>query len=94
MFDPTITSRAYPQAGAYALPPVLPREALAGVRTRRILALCIDLIIVGIIAFLLWSVLTIATFGLALFILAMGACGSAGAGPACEISSGSGTISR
>ena len=50
MFDPTLTSRAYPPTGAYALPPTLPREALAGVRTRRILALCIDLIIVGILA--------------------------------------------
>jgi len=69
MFDPTLTSRTYPQAGPYALPPILPREALSGVRTRRILALCVDLIIVSVLAFILWSVLTIATFGLALFIL-------------------------
>jgi uncharacterized RDD family membrane protein YckC len=69
MFDPTTTSRAYPPTGAYALPPILPREAFAGVRTRRILAVCIDLIIVGILAFVIWSVLTIATFGLALFVL-------------------------
>ena len=57
MFDPTLTSRTYPQAGPYALPPVLPREALAGVRTRRILALCVDLIIVGFLAFALWLLL-------------------------------------
>ncbi len=69
MFDPTLTSRTYPQAGPYALPPVLPREALAGVRTRRILALGVDLIIVGILAFALWFILLIATFGLSLFIL-------------------------
>jgi uncharacterized RDD family membrane protein YckC len=69
MFDPTVTSRTYPQSGPYVLPSVLPREALAGVRTRRILAVCVDFIIVGILAFLLWLALTIATFGLALFIL-------------------------
>jgi uncharacterized RDD family membrane protein YckC len=69
MFDPTMTSRAYPQVGPYALPPVLPREALSGVRTRRILAVCIDFIIVGFLAFALWLVLLIATFGLSLFIL-------------------------
>ncbi len=70
MYDPTLTSRPYAQPGApYALPPVLPREALAGVRTRRILAVCIDLIVVSVLAFVLWSVLTVATFGLALLIL-------------------------
>jgi uncharacterized RDD family membrane protein YckC len=70
MYDPTLTSRPYAQPGApYALPPVLPREALAGVRTRRILAVCIDLVVVSILAFVLWSVLTVATFGLALLIL-------------------------
>jgi uncharacterized RDD family membrane protein YckC len=69
MFDPTLTSRTYPQSGPYILPSVLPREALAGVRTRRILAVCVDFIIVGILAFLLWLALTVATFGLALFIL-------------------------
>jgi uncharacterized RDD family membrane protein YckC len=69
MFDPTMTSRTYPQSGPYILPSVLPREALAGVRTRRILAVCVDFIVVGILAFLLWLALTVATFGLALFIL-------------------------
>jgi uncharacterized RDD family membrane protein YckC len=69
MFDPTLTSRTYPQAGPYVLPPVLAREALAGVRTRRILALGADLIIVGILAFALWFALLVATFGLSLFLL-------------------------
>jgi len=70
MFDPTMTSRTtYPQVGPYALPPILPREALSGVRTRRILAVCIDFIIVGFLAFALWLVLLIASFGLSLFIL-------------------------
>jgi uncharacterized RDD family membrane protein YckC len=69
MFDPTMTSRTYPQVGPYALPPILPREALSGVRTRRILAVCIDFIIVGFLAFALWLVLLVATFGLSLFIL-------------------------
>jgi uncharacterized RDD family membrane protein YckC len=69
MFDPTITSRVHQQPGAYSLPPVLPREALAGVRTRRILALCIDLIIVSILVAILYVALFVATFGLSVFIL-------------------------
>ncbi len=44
-------------------------DALAGVRTRRILALCIDLFLVSIIAVALWSVLLVLTLGLSLFLL-------------------------
>ncbi len=44
-------------------------DALAGVRTRRIVALCIDLFLVTIIAVSLWSVLLVLTLGLSLFLL-------------------------
>lgn len=50
-------------------PANLPAEALAGVRTRRILALCVDFIIVSFLAFVIWLALLVATFGLSLFIL-------------------------
>ncbi|MBV9286620.1 MAG: RDD family protein, partial [Hyphomicrobiales bacterium] len=42
---------------------------LAGVRSRRILAVCFDFAIVGVLVALLWVVLTILTLGLALFFL-------------------------
>lgn len=47
----------------------LPAEALASVRTRRVLALCIDFIIVSCLAFVIWLALLVATFGLSLFVL-------------------------
>lgn len=49
--------------------PALRADALAGVRTRRILALCADLIIVSIIALVLWVGLLVLTIGLLLFLL-------------------------
>jgi uncharacterized RDD family membrane protein YckC len=49
--------------------PYVPADALAGVRTRRILALFFDLIFVAVLSFLLWLALAVATFGLSLFIL-------------------------
>ena len=49
--------------------PVLPAQALAGVRTRRILGLLFDLILILILSFLLWVALAVLTFGLSLFIL-------------------------
>ena len=49
--------------------PLLPRSALAGVRTRRILALVFDLILVSILSSLLWIALAVLTFGLSLLIL-------------------------
>ena len=51
------------------VPAQLPAGALAGVRTRRIVALFFDLIFVSILSFSLWFALTVVTFGLSLFIL-------------------------
>jgi uncharacterized RDD family membrane protein YckC len=50
-------------------PAQLPAEALAGVRTRRIVAFCFDLIFVSILSFSLWLALAVLTFGLSFFIL-------------------------
>jgi len=47
----------------------LPAEAFAGVRTRRILALILDLVLVSILSFLIWLGLTVVTLGLSLLIL-------------------------
>ncbi len=47
----------------------LPPQALAGVRTRRILALGIDFIIVSILSFVIWLALVIFTLGLSLFFV-------------------------
>ena len=58
-----------PGPSTQTLPRPLPWEALTGVRTRRIIALCFDLLFVGILAVLLWAVLVFLTFGLALFFL-------------------------
>ena len=44
-------------------------DALAGVRTRRILALCFDLVIVSVLVALVWIVSIVLTLGLALFFL-------------------------
>ena len=46
-----------------------PPDALAGVRTRRVLAFCIDIVLVAILAAALWVVLLVATLGLSLFLL-------------------------
>jgi uncharacterized RDD family membrane protein YckC len=61
---------SYGANGAAAMPGQAFRaDALAGVRTRRILALGLDLILVTIIAGVLWSVLLVLTLGLSLFLL-------------------------
>jgi len=44
-------------------------DALAGVRSRRILAVCFDLIVVSVLVALLWIASIVLTFGLALFFL-------------------------
>ena len=44
-------------------------DAFAGVRTRRIFALVLDLVLVSILAGLIWLALLILTFGLSLFFL-------------------------
>ncbi|MFZ0558739.1 MAG: RDD family protein [Methylovirgula sp.] len=55
--------------GPYFLETPLPPEALAGVRTRRALALGLDFIIVSILCFVIWFGLLILTFGLSLFFV-------------------------
>jgi uncharacterized RDD family membrane protein YckC len=47
----------------------LRRDALTDVRTRRILAIVFDLVVVGVLAAVLWVVLLIMTFGLSWFFL-------------------------
>jgi uncharacterized RDD family membrane protein YckC len=47
----------------------LPRGALRGVRTRRILAVCLDLLVVSILTFGLWTALLVLTFGMSLVLL-------------------------
>ena len=44
-------------------------DALAGVRTRRILAVCFDLVLVSLLVALIWIVSIVLTLGLALFFL-------------------------
>ncbi|HEY1886227.1 MAG TPA: RDD family protein [Roseiarcus sp.] len=58
-------------SNAYAATPpnAMRADALAGVRTRRILAVCIDLVLVSLLVAVLWIVSIVLTFGLALFFL-------------------------
>jgi uncharacterized RDD family membrane protein YckC len=58
-------------SNVYAATPtnVMRADALAGVRTRRILAVCIDLVLVSMLVAALWIVSIVLTFGLALFFL-------------------------
>ena len=49
--------------------PTLRADAFSGVRTRRILALALDLVLVSVLAALLWLALLILTLGLSLFFL-------------------------
>ena len=51
------------------LPAYLPPEALATVRTRRIIAFILDLFLVSILSFALWLSLAVLTFGLSLVLL-------------------------
>ena len=44
-------------------------DALAGVRTRRIVAVCLDFVIVSILALLIWTASVVLTLGLALMFL-------------------------
>ena len=44
-------------------------DALASVRSRRIIAVCFDLVIVSVLVALLWIASIVLTFGLALFFL-------------------------
>jgi uncharacterized RDD family membrane protein YckC len=49
--------------------PAFRADALTGVRTRRIVAFCVDLFLVTILAMVLWVALFILTFGLSLLLL-------------------------
>lgn len=49
--------------------PALPPQALAGVRTRRMIAVLLDLILVSLIAAAIFLVLMVATLGLSLILL-------------------------
>ncbi len=49
--------------------PAFRADTLAGVRSRRIVAFCIDIVIVSIIALFVWTALLILTVGLVLFLL-------------------------
>ena len=55
----------------YATTPtnVIRADALAGVLTRRILAVCVDFVLVSLLVAALWIVSIVLTFGLALFFL-------------------------
>jgi uncharacterized RDD family membrane protein YckC len=44
-------------------------DALAGVRTRRVFAFCVDIIVVSLLSFFLWFALGLVTLGLAWFVL-------------------------
>jgi uncharacterized RDD family membrane protein YckC len=58
-------------SNTYAAAPAngLRADALSGVRTRRILAVCVDLVLVGAVVFALWLTLLVLTLGLSLFLL-------------------------
>jgi uncharacterized RDD family membrane protein YckC len=58
-------------SNAYAATPpnAMRADALAGVRTRRILAVCVDFVLVSFVVLALWIVSVVLTFGLALFFL-------------------------
>ena len=58
----TASPQVYGRAG-------LPVGALSGVRTRRIVAVALDLVVVSIVSFALWLALLVLTFGLSLVLL-------------------------
>ena len=56
-------------AGAVAPRPILRADSFVSVRARRMIAICLDLVLVSIIALILWFALLILTFGLSLLLL-------------------------
>ena len=60
-----------PYAGAVqtTLPVGLPAGALRSVRTRRVVAVCLDLVVVSVLSFVLWLALLVLTVGLSLVLL-------------------------
>ena len=57
------------QSIAAASPHSLRADALVGVRTRRMLAVCLDFALVSVLVALFWTAATVLTLGLALFFL-------------------------
>lgn len=62
------TGGIFPSAGGPRTP-FVPRAALDGVRTRRIMALFLDLVLVTILSSALWFALLILSFGLSAILL-------------------------
>ncbi len=58
-----------PPPGAGASAPHPPREALLGVRTRRIAAACLDFILVSLLSAVLWIGLLVLSFGMSALML-------------------------
>ena len=58
-------------SNVYATTPtnMIRADALAGVRIRRVLAVCVDFVLVSLLVAALWIVSIVLTFGLALFFL-------------------------
>lgn len=69
MSDTRATPWATRPAMTSTLPFPLPAAALSGVRSRRVMAACLDLLIIGFLAFSLWLFLGLLTLGLAWFFL-------------------------
>ena len=67
MSDPRLGGQPWSSAIVYA--PRLPAIALAGVRSRRIMAVVLDLIIVSLLSFSLWLGLGFLSLGLLWFVL-------------------------
>lgn len=67
MHETSGVERGGPQP--FFAPSYLPAAALAGVRTRRILALAVDFIVVSCLSFMIWLAALVLTLGLSLFIL-------------------------
>jgi uncharacterized RDD family membrane protein YckC len=67
MFDAGGDGRFYSRGAEPG--PLVPHEALAGVRIRRIAALCLDFALVGFLSVILWVGLLVLSFGLSAFLL-------------------------
>jgi uncharacterized RDD family membrane protein YckC len=58
-----------PQPGAGFSPPYIPRAALEGVRTRRMMAVLLDLLLVSLLSAVIFFGLAILTFGMSIIML-------------------------
>jgi uncharacterized RDD family membrane protein YckC len=56
--------QSYGLSGGY-----IPREALLGVRTRRMTAVCLDFVAVSLLSALLWTALLVLSFGMTALLL-------------------------